>query len=394
MTKIVEVFAFGQYLYFLDEIRLKRLLILSFGILRSKTVNISLVNDEIPLDQSGRKSSQSQYNYLLGVFQTGNVQGAIRQIFNLLVVLFYSSEKELKILIDRTNWEIGARKVNILSIGLLYRDKTYIPLLNEDLGYKGNSSAQTRINLMDQFLDWWKVLQIPIPQFIIVGDREFIGEKWLKELSCRGVQYVIRLKANLKFETWLNGGYKIGKKFGVKTLHRYLQRYNKQSVEVVLAGQTIAQIYVLENEGKLALKEPFLYLITNIDDLDRTGDIYRQRWRIETCFSHLKSKGLNLESLNLEGQHKTDILMAVLALVYSLIIYQGQEAQIEQPPKTIKYKNGKEYHRVSIFRQGLKELAKIISFEQFLEFIHQLFSEIYYKWLFMKQIHLMNLFRQ
>ena len=86
--------------------------------------------------------------------------------------------------------------------------------------------------------------------------------------------------------------------------------------------------------------------------------------------------------------------MAVLALVYGLIVYQGQEAQIKQPPKTIKYKNGKEYDRVSVFRQGLKELAKIISFEQFLEFIDQLFRKIYYKWLSMKQLHLMNLFRQ
>ncbi len=74
MAKIIEVIVFGKYLYFLKESELKRLLVLSFGILRAQTVNISLVNDQIPLEESGRLSRASQYNYLLKTFQTGNVE--------------------------------------------------------------------------------------------------------------------------------------------------------------------------------------------------------------------------------------------------------------------------------------------------------------------------------
>lgn len=391
MTKLMQVFVYGKHLYFLNEVELKRLMVLSFGILRAGTVNISQVNDKVPLEESGRSSMESQYNYLLKPFQTGNVEGVIRQVFNILVVLFHSGEEEVKVLIDRTNWDVGERRVNILSIGLLYRDRVFIPLVGEDLGYKGNSDSETRIKLVDKFLGWWKALQIPVPQFVIVGDREFIGEEWLSALARRGVGFVIRLKGNLQFEAWLNGEYKIGKKFGVKVLHRYMERYDKQGLEVVLAGEAVAQVHAVKNEGKLSDKEPYLYLITNIEDLDRSGEIYRLRWKIETCFSYLKSKGLNLEQLNLMGKHKTDILMAVLSLAYGLIVSEGEDAQKEDPPKTITYANGSNYPRVSVFREGQKRLAKMESFGQFLDHMETVFNKIYKKWLLLNQLHIENL---
>ncbi len=390
MAKIIEVIVFGKYLYFLKESELKRLLVLSFGILRAQTVNISLVNDQIPLEESGRLSRASQYNYLLKTFQTGNVEKTIRQVFNILVVLFYKGEAKVKLLIDRTNWEIGDRKVNILSIGLLYDEKIYIPLLGEDLGYKGNSDSETRINLVDKLLEWWKSMQIPVPQFVIVGDREFIGEEWLTALAKREIEYVIRLKGNLKFETWLKGRYKIGKKFGVKVLHRYMESTN-EDVELVLSGEAIAQLYIVKNEGKLAKKEPYLYLITNQEDIDLSGTIYKQRWKIETCFSYLKSKGLNLEQLNLEGTHKTDILFAILSLVYGLIVFQGQESQKEDPPKQIEYNNGTTYPRISVFRQGLRELTGIATFDQFLEHLERIFRKTIQNWQMLNQLYIKNL---
>jgi len=391
MTKILQVFGIGNQLYFLKEKELKRLLILSFGIWRARTVNMSLVNEAVALEESGRSSLDSQYNYLLKTFQTWNVEGCVRQIFNILVILFYSGEEEIKILIDRTNWDVGERRVNILSVGLLYRNQVFIPLIGEDLGYKGNSDSETRIKLIDRFVEWWKEMEVPVPQFVIVGDREFIGEKWLANLGRKGIEYVIRLRSNLKFETWLNDNYKIGKKFKVKVLHRYMSRYDKLGVEVVLEGETIAWVHAIKNEGKQADKEPYLYLITNKEELDSTGEIYRSRWKIETCFSYLKSKGLNLEQLNLEGTHKTDILMAVLSLVYAIVVHEGEQAQEEKPPKKITYANGSTYPRVSVFKEGRRRLVRIISFAQFLEYMEKLFIKIYEKWTRLKKIHILNL---
>jgi len=80
VAKIIEIFAFGKYLFFLNEFELKRLLVLSFGILRAKTVNLSEVNDEIDFEQSGRSTWDSQYNYVLKTFQTGAVERTIQQV--------------------------------------------------------------------------------------------------------------------------------------------------------------------------------------------------------------------------------------------------------------------------------------------------------------------------
>jgi len=388
MAKILEIFAFGKYLFFLNEVELKRLLILSFGILRAGTVNLRAVTDEIDFEQSGRSTWDSQYNYVLKTFQTGDVEKIIRQVFNILVILFYGGEESVKILIDRTNWEKGEDDVNVLSIGLLYKERIFIPLIGEDLGHKGNSDSETRILLTDKLLEWWGAMQIPVPEFIIVGDREFIGEEWLNALARREVNYVIRLKANLKFEVWLKDTYKMGKKFGVQTLHRYIQRYDKQMLELVLAGESIAQIRVLKNEGKQATTQPYLYLITNIEQPDLAGAVYRQRWKIETCFAYLKSKGLNLEVFNLSGTHKTDILMAVLTLVYALIVKTGEEIQQEEPPKMVQYSNGKVYPRVSAYKAGKRKLAKIKTFEQFVAFMTTIFEKIIDKWQNLKQLHI------
>ena len=388
MAKILEIFAFGKYLFFLNKVELKRLLVLSFGILRAGTVNLRAVTDEIDFEQSGRSTWDSQYNYVLKTFQTGDVEKLIRQVFNILVILFYGGEESVKILIDRTNWEKGEDDVNVLSIGLLYKERIFIPLIGEDLGHKGNSDSETRILLTDKLLEWWGAMQIPVPQFIIVGDREFIGEEWLNALAQREVNYVIRLKANLKFEVWLKDTYKMGKKFGVQTLHRYMQRYDKQMLELVLAGESIAQIRVLKNEGKQATTQPYLYLITNIEQPDLAGAVYRQRWKIETCFAYLKSKGLNLEVFNLSGTHKTDILMAVLTLVYALIVKTGEEIQQEEPPKMVQYSNGKVYPRVSAYKAGKRKLAKIKTFEQFVAFMTTIFQKIIDKWQNLKQLHI------
>jgi len=391
MTKIAEILIFGKFPFYINELALRRLLVLSFGIFRAKTVNMSAVNEEILLCESGRKSKSSQYNYLLNIFQSGNCEKLLMSIFNFLVVLFHSPGEEVKVLLDRTEWKVEGCWVNVFSIGLLYKDKVYIPLFNEDLGRKGSSDSALRIDLIDRFRIYWSNLERSLPQFIIVGDREFIGEEWLCALAQRGMDYVIRIKSNLSFEVYLNGIYKIGKRFKLKVLHRYLKRYNKRSIQVVLAGEAISNIVAIELKQKQEKKDQYLYLITNIKDLNTAGAIYKTRWKIETCFAYLKSKGFNLEDSKLSGEHKYDILMAILALVYAMVIFQGERAQNKKKTKQIQYKNGKSYPRVSIFKEGRERLAKIRSFKKFAQYFFKVTKIVLNKWIKNYQIHIFNL---
>ena len=50
---------------FINSQELERLSLLVFGILQSRTVNISIVNDHISLEETGCKNIESQYKYLL-----------------------------------------------------------------------------------------------------------------------------------------------------------------------------------------------------------------------------------------------------------------------------------------------------------------------------------------
>ena len=390
MTKIYIFETLEGSTQFLSEECLKRLLLVCFGISQSKTVNMSRVNDEIQLVESGCKNLNSQYNYLLKLFQTGHYEQLIKTSFQFLVIYFYGGETGVKLLIDRTNWELGKQKVNILVIGLLTPEGILIPLIWEDLGYKGNSNAETRLKLIDQLLIWWRRMSIPVPEFEIIGDREFIGEKWLVGLSRREIKYVIRLRCDLSFETWLEGEYQIDIRRGLPSLHQYLLEKEQKYVEVVLGSEAIAHVFVVQNANNYSKKEPFVYFITNLDDVDIAGEDYTKRWKIEVCFKHLKSLGFNLEDCNMIGQHKTNILMAILTIVYAITLKQDPQI-VEQAEPDIHYKNSKKHARKSVFRQGISRITQLKTFDLFIRYFSQLLVKIYNKWLFLNQLHIMSL---
>lgn len=47
--------------------------------------------------------------------------------------------------------------------------------------------------------------------------------------------------------------------------------------------------------------EPLLYFISSLTHKVKITEAYRRRWRIETCFKHLKTQGFNIEDLNRTG---------------------------------------------------------------------------------------------
>ena len=102
-------------------------------------------------------------------------------------------------MLDRTNWEFGKRKINLLVIGLLYKD-VFIPLVWEDLEKKGNSSSKECLDLVDQLLKWWQYSEVDLPELYITGDRDFIGYSWLRGLEKREINFVMRIRANFKLE--------------------------------------------------------------------------------------------------------------------------------------------------------------------------------------------------
>ena len=373
MTKVYNFFRINNNFQYISENNIQRLLVLSYGICQSKTVNISAINDEIDASISGRTTRASQYKWLIEAFQTGNIKPLLQQVFALIVGAFHEFGEVLQILIDRTNWDIGLRRVNILSLGMLYKDNIFMPLVHEDLGYKGNSDGETRLNLIKQLIAWWEFLKIPLPVFEIVGDREFIGEAWLSALEKLGIRYVIRLKSGLKFYEWLEQGMS-GDKIEVKNILANQLKQGNTSAEIVIGGEFIVRVVGTRNEGKDFDTEPYIYLITNNEDISNAAHTYRKRWKIETCFKHLKSGGFNLEDMNLEFPHKTDILMAVLSLVYAMTIFVAENnCEIKDIPMQ-KFKNNKVFPRVSTFRLGKSIMSAAKKWEDFINIFLEMAS--------------------
>ncbi len=75
-------------------------------------------------------------------------------------------------------------------------------------------------------------------------------------------------------------------------------------MEIVILDELILNFVVIPNDDTNA-KEPFIYLITNLDNLSIVATLYRKRWQIECCFKHLKSNGFDLEKTALEGAQQT-----------------------------------------------------------------------------------------
>ena len=60
----------------------------------------------------------------------------------------------LVLVMDRTNWKFGKSNINILMLGVSYKNVAY-PLIFKMLDKRGDSKTQERINLVQNFINWF-----------------------------------------------------------------------------------------------------------------------------------------------------------------------------------------------------------------------------------------------
>ncbi|MGI6320842.1 MAG: hypothetical protein ACOXZK_07770 [Bacteroidales bacterium] len=123
------------------------------------------------------------------------IDAIARLIFGLL-----PEKTNLKLVIDRTNWKFGLQNINILMLGITYRNVAF-PLMFTMLDKKGNSNCEERIALIDRFIKLFGKDCIDS----IMADREFVGKKWIGYLNEKKIRYYIRIRNNFKvFRDTLN----------------------------------------------------------------------------------------------------------------------------------------------------------------------------------------------
>ena len=151
-----------------------------------------------------------------------NLNLAASMIFSLLPV------KDGWVLsMDRANWKFGEFNINILTLGVTYKDIA-VPLLFSLLGKRGDSNWEERKAIMERFIRLFGHGCIDC----LVADREFIGKEWIGWLNDNRIRYYIRIRQDIwivKPSTgerirawWLFNSLKVGQeKFYYKTvLHK------------------------------------------------------------------------------------------------------------------------------------------------------------------------------
>ncbi len=95
--------------------------------------------------------------------------------------------------LDRTNWKIGRRNVNILMLAVVTR-RVRIPLIWRVLDKQGSSSTSERIDLMRRYLALFGSHSIAW----FLADYEFVGEEWVDLLLKNNILFAIRVKENTR----------------------------------------------------------------------------------------------------------------------------------------------------------------------------------------------------
>jgi Transposase DDE domain len=270
-----------------------------------------------------------------------------------LLVSLLPKKGKVRLCIDRTEWDFGACQVNILMI-MAGSGSMQIPLYWELLDNKsGNSSTEDRIELLELCIALVGKERIGL----LIGDREFVGHKWMKYLKDNGLQFVMRLPK-----------------------HHLIQRSNGDVVRVdqlcfhaqaplLLKDCLVDGIWADVWVKPLGAGE-YLFLLGTAK-VEFFGQFYRKRWSIETCFQSFKQRGFNLEKTHLKHLTKLKKLVALVSIAYSFC--QSVGIYVDQKVKKIKSKTHG-YKAKSFTRKGIDLLRQITRPEQSLpaEFVLRL----------------------
>ena len=107
-----------------------------------------------------------------------------------LMLALLPKKVKLRLTIDRTEWDFGKCQVNILMVLVGYGD-LQLPLYWELLDNKsGNSNSQDRIDLLEKCFATVDTKRIGL----VIGDRGFVGQKWIKYLKDRSLNLLYPAK--------------------------------------------------------------------------------------------------------------------------------------------------------------------------------------------------------
>lgn len=363
---------------------IKNALIVAQGIFKAKSVNLKEVKDELP-DILGNRDTTPESNYrrLTRFFQLPDKEK--EKLFKQMLTASINLIKEKKsnlttayLTIDGTKWQGPEGFIHLLSLCIVVNGVS-IPLWWEDLAKKGHSSQVERMEFFKKALELYD-----LKGKCLLGDREYIGRTFLTFLTEKELKLTIRLPKGV-YKEEINASVFRSTDIQARQQHlRYsamerkarLPKYANTGVSkhIKIEGKPYLFIIVRNNNWKVGdePKEELLYMISSLHKKKKAIKAYSIRWSIECCFKHLKSKGFDLEAINLRGDLKIMLMVSLVTFMYTLCVVQGL-FQLRTPKKSDwrKFKDGKVFLAKSYFRTGKAFLRTIFcSFSDFVTFLN------------------------
>lgn len=255
-----------------------------------------------------------------------------------LLLSLLPTQGKLRLCLDRTEWDFGKCQVTILLV-TVGRGAFQVPLYWELLDNRsGNSNASDRIALLQVCVKLLGRQRIGL----VLGDREFVGQKWFKWLKDNNLNFVMRLpRHHLLTFPW-------GRQQAITDLGLAVGQ-SRHFAQCQVDG-VWGQVYV-----KALANNDFLFLFASAG-LGWLDQLYARRWTIEQCFQNLKGRGFNLEATHLRCRHKLRKLVALVSLAYAFCLSVGTLA--DQRGQPVARKNHG-YRATSLSRHGLNILRHL-----------------------------------
>ena len=310
-----------------NRARIKFLARFLLALFAAKTVNLS----QIATFFAGRATTDSNYKRIKRFLRFFEINE--REIAQLVLRLM-KLEPPFVITIDRTEWQLGKRWVNVLMLAIVSETGVAVPVLWTVFSKKGCSNDGERQAIVEKYLAIFGAESIKF----VTADREFASQKWLQFLNRKRIGFVLRIKANteitdkrgklMKARRLLSRG-KIGEAINCRRARKLW------SVPVRLSGRRKADgdnVIVVSSENVTEL-------LSN----------YRLRWQIETLFGCLKTRGFCLEATHLTETERISRLLCLLSLAFCWAMLGGQLATARKPLKRKKHGRLEK----SVFRAGI-----------------------------------------
>ena len=248
-----------------------------------------------------------------------------------------------RLALDRTQWKLGTRDVNILMLAVITR-RARVPLIWSVLDNNGGTSdSGQRIALMRRYLAIFGAASIRL----LLADREFVGRAWMDFLNENNIPFAIRMKEKLIVTTEdgrrLALGSLLRKCRGVRTFRAALGH-----------DETCGPLWL--NFAARRLDDGALLIIASNTPARAALAAYRKRWAIECLFGDTKTRGLNLEDTRLVTPRKLDLLLGLVALA---VAWAAKAAAILTGRKAPARKTHG-YLAKSWFRIGFDQLRRLL----------------------------------